>query len=327
MLRDYLNITYRKIPILAIGKEVYIDTSLICEALEHHFPASQGWGPLYPPNQNGKSLQSLVRGVASFWTDRPLFRVTTGLIPASVWRSSFGKDREGLIGHKIDPAKLEKKVPQNLSGLDLHLSLLESLTAETNEEQPWLLGTPTPGMADISFFYQLEWGQQMARGEGISNLTAGGAVEGDGEGAHSVFNIDRYPYTWKWFQRTKKYFDDLPLLERKVKPGDTKGLEKAFEFLDGIKSDRTTTLISTPAPQHKELDERHGLILGVQVEVTPDDTGRWNPSRGYLEALSPEEIVITPQHVSTSGQAIQGVRLHFPRIGFVVRPVTNATKL
>ena len=29
----------------------------------------------------------------------------TGLVPADVWRSSFGTDRAGLIGHKLDADK------------------------------------------------------------------------------------------------------------------------------------------------------------------------------------------------------------------------------
>ena len=39
VLRDNFHLTYRKIPVLAIGKDIYCDTSLICEALEHFFPA------------------------------------------------------------------------------------------------------------------------------------------------------------------------------------------------------------------------------------------------------------------------------------------------
>jgi hypothetical protein len=47
--------------------------------------------------------------------------MTTGLIPASVWRTDFGTDRAGLIGHKLDPVKLEAKLPRNYSNLDMHL--------------------------------------------------------------------------------------------------------------------------------------------------------------------------------------------------------------
>ena len=41
-------------------------------------------------------------------------------MPASIWRSQFGQDRAGLIGHKLDPDKLHAKIPQNLIGFDMH---------------------------------------------------------------------------------------------------------------------------------------------------------------------------------------------------------------
>ena len=328
VLSYYLNITYRKIPILAIGKEVYIDTSLICEALEHHFPASRGYGALYPPGSNGRTLQPLLRGLASFWTDRPLFRATCGLMPADIWRTGFGQDRAGLIGHKLDADKLERKFPENLSFLDMHLSLLESLLVDSTEQQPWILDTNTLGMADIAFFSQLDWAEKIARGEGANNLTGGALPDGQGESIQAVFNSERYPKVMAWFDKTKKYLNELPLLERKVEMNDSKGVEKALGYLSGVKSDHNIDMLSTPAPQFTQLDERNGLGKGAQVDITPDDTGRWDPSRGYLEALSPEEIVITPKEVSNSGNAIQGIRLHFPRLGFVIRPTKlNSAKL
>ena len=121
---------------LSSSPQVYCDTSLIIEVLEHTF--SKGHPTIYPPATDTRTNRSLIRGFASYWTDvsrrlllhppvpdsqqqRPLFRVTTGLIPSSVWRTHFGTDRAGLIGHKLNPDKLEAKLPQNLSGLDMHL--------------------------------------------------------------------------------------------------------------------------------------------------------------------------------------------------------------
>ena len=115
LLRDNFNLTYRKIPILALGREIYCDTSLIIEALEHFFPESEGYQTLYPKAADGRNYRPMIRGFASYWTDRPLFRVACGLMPASIWRSQFGRDREGLIGHKIDADKLERKQPEMLS--------------------------------------------------------------------------------------------------------------------------------------------------------------------------------------------------------------------
>lgn len=48
LLRDNFHLTYRKIPVLAIGREIYCDTSIILEALEHFFPESEGYQSLYP---------------------------------------------------------------------------------------------------------------------------------------------------------------------------------------------------------------------------------------------------------------------------------------
>jgi hypothetical protein len=107
ILSETFNLTYRKIPVLAIGKELYCDTSLIIEALEHFFPEGEGYQSLYPIAADGRTYRPLIRGFGSFWTDRPLFRATTGLIPAAVWRTSFGQDRAGLIGHVLDADKLE----------------------------------------------------------------------------------------------------------------------------------------------------------------------------------------------------------------------------
>ena len=196
LLKDSFNLTYRKIPVLAIGRELYCDTSLIIEALEYFFPESEGYQSLYPAAAGGRNYRPMIRGFASYWTDRPLFRVTTGLMPASIWRSSFGRDREGLIGHPIDPDKLEKKFPENLSRLDMQLSLLEPLF--DNSDGQFIFSTPSPSLADISLYYQLEWGSDMAAGRSQANLTGGETQDTDTDGVTPVFNMQRYPglYTW-----------------------------------------------------------------------------------------------------------------------------------
>jgi len=38
-----------------------------------------------------------------------------------VWRTSFGTDRARLIGHPLDAAKLEAKLPRNHAALDMQL--------------------------------------------------------------------------------------------------------------------------------------------------------------------------------------------------------------
>ena len=67
LLRDFFHLTYRKIPVLAIGRDVYCDTSIILEALEHIF--CDGFRTLYPPAADGRTNRALIRGFASYWTD------------------------------------------------------------------------------------------------------------------------------------------------------------------------------------------------------------------------------------------------------------------
>jgi glutathione S-transferase len=177
LLASAFGVTYRKIPILAIGRDVYCDTSLIVEALESRFLEGDGYGSVYPVDKStGRRNRSLLRGFASFWIDRPFFRVTTGLIPSSVWRTQFGRDRAGLIGHVLDADKLEKKVDGNLGRLDLQLGLFEDWLAE-GKGRGWLFDTETPSMADVSLYYQLDWGKEIASGKGIGDLTGGGTED------------------------------------------------------------------------------------------------------------------------------------------------------
>lgn len=65
-LLDAFSLTYRKIPVLSIGREVYCDTSIITEALESQYPDNQS---LFPRASDGRSNRALIRGFASYWTD------------------------------------------------------------------------------------------------------------------------------------------------------------------------------------------------------------------------------------------------------------------
>ncbi|GAB1741570.1 hypothetical protein NU219Hw_g6796t1 [Hortaea werneckii] len=316
LLKDTFGLTYRKIPVLAIGKEVYCDTSIIIEALEHFFPESEGYQTLYPTATDGRDYRPMIRGFASYWTDRPLFRVTTGLIPSSVWRTRFGEDRAELIGHKLDPEKLEKKVPENLSRLDMQLSILEPLFA--NEDTPWIFSASSPSLADISVFYQLSWGSDIAAGRLINNLTGGDTSDTETVGATSVFNAKRYPALFTWYTTFQRYIENLPSTETK---------DPDFsEILEQIKQSpslgKKSLLLPTPRSSHAELDAKTGLKEGTVVTVAPDDTGRADPTIGTLVIMSPEETVIKPQPLDKAAEV--DVRIHFPRLGFTVRPVDKA---
>jgi hypothetical protein len=312
LLTKTFSLSYRKIPILLIGRHLYCDTSLIIEALEAFFPASAGYGTIYPvfPGLDEWSYKGLVRGFASFWTDRPLFRATTGLIPPSVWASEFGKDRAQLIGHTLDAEKLGKKILRNLASLDMHLAMLEPGFSDKGK---WAIPTKTPSLADVSLYYQLRWGIDIAAGVGIENLSGGGVKDTKEDVVGKVFNEKRYPGLWSWFHAFEKYVQGLPDVQKM----ETEG------WLEGIKETKMRphgeVLIPSAGEYQAELQKE--LVPGVRVSIAPDDTGRDNPTVGTLVEIGVEEVVIKPE-----GKAEVDVLVHFPRLGFVVK-VVNGAKL
>lgn len=327
LLKETFGLSYRKIPILAIGREIYCDTSLIIEALEHYFPsqsptcytstASGNYRTVYPQaNVSGWDYRPLARGFASFWADKPLFRTTTGLIPHTVWESQFGVDRAQLIGHKLDSEKLKAKVPQNLAAFDLHLSLLEPLFKTKRFERDWIFPTDSPSLADVSLYYQIKWGVDIASGRGIYNLTGGGTKDTSEEVTKDVWNEQRYPGLWHWFHQFEKYINSLPDLEVVVKEGDH-AWKQALEETELWKNDNV--MVPAAATSHEQFDSQRGFRPGVMVSVVPDDTGRGDPTAGQLVRMGVEEVVIEPE---TRGEL--QVRVHFPRLGFIVRKSNRA---
>jgi hypothetical protein len=235
------------------------------------------------------------------------------LIPSSVWSSPFGTDRAQLIGHKLDPAKLRSKIPQNLATLDLHLSLLEPTFKKPGA---WAVPTKTPSLADISLYYQLRWGIDIAAGVGIENLSGGGAKEGGPDITSQVFNETRYPGLWAWFHAFESYIASLPDLQTTLPTTSTSWIQelRASPLLADDK-----LLVPAAVEQHPSLDAARGLVPGVSVSIAPDDTGRDNPTVGTLVRIGVEEVVVRPNE-----KAEVGVRVHFPRLGFVVKVVEGS---
>ncbi|KAL5114039.1 hypothetical protein ACEQ8H_008095 [Pleosporales sp. CAS-2024a] len=316
---------YRKIPILAIGRHIYCDTCLIVRALEHFFPAnaSTPYNTIFPviPGHEAWSYAPLAQGFTTFWADKPLFRVTTGLIPQRVWETQFGVDRAQLIGHKLDAKKLGNKVAGNMEALDGHLSVLEALFQRRDgdaEGGKWIFPTKTPGLADVGLWYQIKWGIDIANGRGVEDLSGGGTVDGGGqedEVTRRVWNEGRYPGLWKWFHDFESHINGLQSLQA--------GNDDKQSWLAGIEDSvflqDKELLIPTTAKNVASIPGR--LLPGADVTIAPDDTGRENPTVGTLLRIGAEELVI---RTAERGQV--DVVVHFPTLGFVVK-ATSRTRL
>lgn len=106
-ITDALGIKYRRIPILAIGNDVYCDTSLIADVLERRFPASEGYGTLFPPRVGtNKADTGLAKAVAVYWNDKVVFPLGGNSLPYGKLGASFLKDRSQVsLGTRLCGAK------------------------------------------------------------------------------------------------------------------------------------------------------------------------------------------------------------------------------
>lgn len=183
----------------------------------------------------------------------------------------------------------------------------------------WVIPTKAPSLADVSLYYQLRWGLDIAAGKGIYNLTGGGTKDTEESITDSVFNAQRYPGSWTWFHALESYIASLPDLETTLTEATSSSLAQVLAQA-ALLSDEEL-LVPTSATQHPSLDEQRGLVPGVSVSIAPDDTGRDDPTIGALVKIGVEEAVITP---SEKGEL--DVRIHFPRLGFVIK-VAEGSKL
>ncbi|OCH90943.1 hypothetical protein OBBRIDRAFT_812406 [Obba rivulosa] len=114
-LSERLGVTYRRIPVLAVGND-------------RRFPSSEGYGTLFPRRKGGCTLDSgLIKVFAMFYTDRVIFPLVKEFLP-------WAKLPEHFCFQKvIDVHDLTNKLPGIKSALASHLGLLEEQLADGRE--------------------------------------------------------------------------------------------------------------------------------------------------------------------------------------------------
>ncbi|KAF8812403.1 hypothetical protein BYT27DRAFT_7239890 [Phlegmacium glaucopus] len=291
-ITDYLGVIYRRIPILAIGNDVYCDTSVIVNALERRFPAANGYGTLFPPGKYGKNADTgLIKAFAKFYADNTLFPPATNLVPWDKLSPAFLKDRGALRGVPIDLNTLSTNARTSQSVLSTHLSLVEE---QLSDSRDWLFDSELPSLADISVHFVLAWAKSFDR-------------------KGSLFDIKRIPNTLQWINRLNEFLN-----KQKV-------TQAPAVKLDGLVAAQKITSSSHEPYSVVGFDlteaSRLGLKDGHMVQVTAEDNARNYHTVGKLVALNREEIVLEVQ--GSKGL----IRCHFPRLGFTIEAQSVGSKL
>jgi hypothetical protein len=136
--------SYRRIPVLAIGRDIYNDTRLILSKLETLYPSHT---PLSSSSPEHKAFERLLENWA---VDSGLFARAAQLIPSHfpIWKDSkFTNDRAEFSGRPWSQEGMEKMKPENLVEFKTAFEFLE--TTLLADGRQWLLKTEEPSLADI----------------------------------------------------------------------------------------------------------------------------------------------------------------------------------
>lgn len=284
-----IGVGYRKIPLMAIGKDIYCDSRLIISKIE----SLHGGSALTPPTL----AEAGVRKLFENWTiDGGIFGNTVKLMPywlenGMLSNKAFLDDRQTLMGgRRMTAEMMEAGRPEGLQNLRYAIDLLE--TTFLADGRQWILGTEGPSVADIDAVWPFEW------------LIVDNGMRGSLPGEY--FGEKNYPKVYAWVHRfmaeVRKKKESCPL------PQTLDGPSMSIRLLK-----------TTSAAEHIPFNQNDPLKLqqGQEVEVYPSDYGQLGKTTGTLIGLTTDEVVIRNEH---------GLNVHFPRWNFTIKPTEASNK-
>ncbi|KAF7196875.1 hypothetical protein HII31_01793 [Pseudocercospora fuligena] len=294
ILQERLGINYRRIPIMSIGRDIYIDTRLMLAKLETFFPENR----LGAEDAFGSGVEDLLENFVidggPFWRTAGCIPPTAPLMKDEVWK----KDRfDGSGGGFTKQALLDNR-SWSISQLRIYYSLVEKMLEDGRQ---WILGGDNPGLAEIHAGWVHDWGVNMAQD-----------IRDDSDGStadmkRALSDIE-FPKLYDWVKRFRNAAEDA---EKENTEGGR--LQEGADAEDQI-VDRVLAAEFTEQDPYFDESDVLGLSRGQRVTVAPVDFGFTHKDEGNLIGISKNEVVIEVQVPRGKGS----LRLHYPRINFKI---------
>lgn len=298
---ERLGIHYRRIPILAVGRDIYCDSRCIIDHLERLYTDV----PRLGADEGTDPYQKGIERILEIWAfDGGLFNRTAQLIPkdaALALNQAWLDDRMELSGRKFDANSLAKGLPDALAHARLHLQIVEeNLLADGRE---WLAGS-SPGVADIHVLWIFDWMMRPPERMGMRQAYP------------EILNEKLYPRTIAWVERMEKRFQD-----ERARQGEPTNLSE----------DETVQRIESSAlwqPEQLEVDARDptGLKRGDETDLIALDSA---PQTGLLrrDVGKLAELTVSSAAISVQTQNGFEVRIHYQRNNVRVARASDGPRL
>lgn len=283
---EKIGVAYRRIPVVAIGRDVYLDTRLQLPKLEALDVPQARLGGATPEQ---KAIDHLL---SAYVNDRGIFGTVALLLPSDLplmKDKNFLKDRDDFFSnsdYKWDAKARKEERPAALRKVADMMRLLEETILA--DGRTWILGTPKPSLSDIEAVWPLNF-----------------ILEIPGALPEELFSAKAYPKVFAWVDRFRATVEEA---KAKNKPRSVSGDEAAAEIANSAfhEAEGAVDALDTDA-------RTQGLSKGDAVTVGPTDFGSSCRDAGKLLSLSSEEVVIEAR----AGEST--VRIHAPRHQFSIK--------
>ncbi|KAI9928463.1 hypothetical protein ASPWEDRAFT_67338 [Aspergillus wentii DTO 134E9] len=248
-----LGVGYRRIPLTAIGRDVFCDTPLILDELEER---TKGQGKQI--NQpSGAGFERFLRQ----WSGDSLFQTVAGMLPSDLLTDEFLRDRAQLTGATWDRKKMNLARPFAVSKMRQEFHFVETVLLADNKQ--WVQGTSEPSLGDLYAVWPFAW-----------VVSIPGALKG------TDITPDTFPRTFDWISR---FVSIATAKSRAIKVNKVNG-DTARQTILGssFRTEKEAFDQADPCGYH----------LNSLVDVSPTDWGKHNPTRGRLVGLSMREFVL-----------------------------------
>ncbi|KAF2161424.1 hypothetical protein M409DRAFT_28155 [Zasmidium cellare ATCC 36951] len=299
ILQEKLGINYRRIPVMAIGRDIYIDTRIMLPKLEKFFPEKRLGAQSSFDAGFEAMLEEFVIDGGPFWRTAGCIPETAPFMQNEVWM----KDRSDGSGGQFNKEALRENRAWSLSQLRLWFGIVEKFFADGRE---WILGTEGPSLSDIHAGWQCDWAINMA---GDMNDEKGHESTAD---MRKVLSREEFPHVHAWVERFRRATDDAGNANQGAGALD-EGEEAENDIVRRILA---SDLTEAESPGVDESDIL-GLKQGQRIIVALVDFGFTHKDEGILVGLAKDEVVI---EVDVPGDNAK-LRLHYPRINFKILPL------
>lgn len=292
-----LGVHYRRIPILAAGRDIHCDSRGIIDVLETRWT---GTPPLGARGPHGRGVERVLEA----WAFEALFMRTAQLIPrdaALALSPAWLADRAELTGRQFDGEAMAKTLPDALAHARLHLRVAEEdLLADGRE---WLAGD-APGLADIHVLWIFDWMMRPPERMGMRQAYP------------DILNAAKYPRTIAWVERMEEKFQSM----RKAQGGPRElNEDEAVAMIEGAGFWQPTELgVDTEDPS--------GLKRGDETDLIALDSA---PRTGLLRRDVGKLAGLTVNSAAVETRTKNGVevRIHYPRNSVRVAKAAGGARL